>query len=179
MRGAYALELTAFIQDQLGQAPLQFGKVRIFQEDGHGSTAFIGEDWGKFTPLDDEMRLYVGTAQDIVVVRTIDKNEQKRVAGNLYNREVIVKYEIENFKDKAVTLDVSESVRGIRNEVAGDTGRDVQWQLGPETTFEGGPDKEKSTFDQVVFHAPLPARGADAKATKIVHKLHLILKNEW
>jgi len=82
-------------------------------------------------------------------------------------------------KDKAVTLDVSESVRGIRNEVAGDTGRDVQWQLGPETTFEGGPDQEKSTFDQIVFHMPLPARGADAKATKIVHKLHLILKNEW
>ena len=72
----------------LGLAPLQFGKVRIFQEDGHGSTAFLGEDWGKFTPLDDEMRLFVGTAQDIVVRRTIEKNEQHRVAGNLYNIEV-------------------------------------------------------------------------------------------
>ena len=46
--------------NHLGAAPLQYGKVRIFQEDGHGGTAFIGEDWGKFTPLDDEMRLYVG-----------------------------------------------------------------------------------------------------------------------
>ena len=86
---------------QLGRAPLQYGKVRIFQEDSHGGTAFLGEDWGKFTPLDDEMRLYVGTAQDVVVKRTIDKNEQKRVAGNLYNRQIVVKYEIENFKDKA------------------------------------------------------------------------------
>ena len=60
---------------------MQYGKVRIFQEDGHGGTAFLGEDWGRFTPLDDEMRLYVGTAQDTVVKRTIDRNEQKRVPG--------------------------------------------------------------------------------------------------
>ncbi|MFH1921286.1 MAG: hypothetical protein ABIP48_15575 [Planctomycetota bacterium] len=165
--------------NNLGTAPLQFGKVRIFQDDGRGSTAFLGEDWGKFTPLDDEMRLSVGVARDVVVKRTIDKNEQKRVAGNLYNREVIVKYEIENFKDKAATLDVQESLRFLRNEVRGDTGRDVEWELGDQTTFEGGPDEEKSDFDRVVFHADLPARGADDKAAKIVHKLHVIIKNEW
>ncbi|NLX98847.1 MAG: hypothetical protein GXY83_22050 [Rhodopirellula sp.] len=164
---------------QLGRAPLQYGKVRIFQEDGHGGTAFLGEDWGKFTPLDDEMRLYVGTAQDVVVKRTIGKNEQKRVAGNLYNREIVVKYEIENFKDKAVTLDISENIRALRNEVAGDTGRDVQWELGEETTFKEQPDKEKSTFEQVVFHVDLPARGADQKAIKTVHKLDVLIKNEW
>ncbi len=165
--------------NRLGAAPLQYGKVRIFQEDGHGGTAFIGEDWGKFTPLDDEMRLYVGVAQDIVVRRTIDKNEVHRIAGNLYNREVVVKYEIENFKDKAAVLDVSENVRAIRNEVAGDTGRDVQWELDKATTFDGGPDKEKSTFEQLLYHVSLPARGADGKADKIVHKLHLLIKNEW
>ena len=171
--------LTNDKENNLGKAPLQFGKVRIFQDDGRGTTAFIGEDWGKFTPLDDEMRLYVGTAQDIAVVRTIDKNEQKRIAGNLYNREVIVKYEIENFKDKAVTLDVEESIRQLRRELGVDNGRDVEWVLGKETTFEGGMDKEKSTFDKAVLHAELPARGADAKAKKIIHKLHVIMKNEW
>src|SRR5271157_4187083 len=165
--------------NHLGVAPLQYGKVRIFQEDGHGGTAFIGEDWGKFTPLDDEMRLYVGVAQDVVVKRTIDKNEQRRIAGNLYDREVVVKFEIENFKDKAVVLDVSENVRAIRNELYGDNGRDVQWELGKSTTFDGGPDKEKSTFEKLLFHVPLPARGADGKADKIVHKLDLVLKNEW
>jgi hypothetical protein len=166
-------------QGHLGTAALPYGKVRIFQDDGHGSTAFLGEDWGKFTPRDDQMKLYVGTAQDVVVKRTIDRNEQQRVAGNLFNRDVIVKYEIENFKDKAVTLDVAESVRGIRNEVAGDTGRDVQWELAKDTTFDAGPDKEDSTYDHLVFHVPLPARGADAKAAKIVQKLHLLIKNEW
>ena len=165
--------------NNLGLAPLQFGKVRIFQEDGRGSTAFLGEDWGKFTPLDDEMRLYIGTAQDIAVVRTIDRNAQKRIAGNLYNREVVVKYEIENFKDKAVTLDVSEDLRALRSELGGGTDRDIQWKLGPETTFEGGPDMEKSTVNHVVLHARLPARGADTKAQKTVHKLHVIIQNEW
>jgi hypothetical protein len=147
--------------EHLGTAPLPYGKVRIFQDDGRGSTAFLGEDWGKFTPLDDQMKLYVGTAQDVVVKRTIDKNEQQRVAGNLFNRDVILKYEIENFKDKAVT------------------GRDVQWELAKDTTFQGGPDKEDSTYDHLVFHVQLPARGADTKAAKIIQKLHLVIKNEW
>ncbi len=163
----------------LGLAPLQYGKVRIFQEDGRGSTAFLGEDWGKFTPLDDEMRLSIGVAQDVVVRRTIDKNERNRVAGNLYGRHIIVKYEIENFKDKAVTLDVSENVRPLCAEVGVNASREVEWKLGEETTFEGGPDKEKSTSEQLLFHAKLPARGADAKAAKIVHKLHLVIKHEW
>lgn len=166
-------------KNNLGKAPLQFGKVRIFQDDGRGTTAFLGEDWGKYTPLDDEMRLYIGTAQDVVVVRTIEKNEKHRVAGNLYDIEVIVKFEIENFKDTAITLDLCESLRHIRGEVFRNTNRDVQWELGKETTFKDGPDEEKSTFDKKVFHAALPARGADTKAEKIVHKLHFFIKNEW
>jgi hypothetical protein len=92
---------------------------------------------------------------------------------------VIIKYEIENFKDKPITLDVCESLRMIRNQLRGDTGRDVQWEMGSETTFRAGPDAERSTSERLVFHADLPARGNDGKAGKIVHKLHLILKNEW
>lgn len=165
----------------LGAAAMPFGKVRIFIE-GNGpekTTTFLGEDWGKFTPIDDEMKLYLGVAQDVVVKRTIDRNNTTRVAGNLFNQEVIVKYEIENFKDKPITLDVSENVRAIRNEVRGDTGRDVQFEIGGETTFEGGADKEKSTFEQLLFHVNLPARDKSGKAEKFTHKLHLIIQNEW
>jgi hypothetical protein len=167
---------------QLGTAALPFGKVRIFIQGGadESSTAFLGEDWGKFTPIDDEMELYLGVAQDVVVRRTIERNVTHRVAGNLYNRELVIKYEIENFKDKPVTLDVQENLRAIRNQQrGGESGHDVQWELGPETTFQGGHDKEKSTFERLVFHADLPARNADGKATKLVHKLHITLKNEW
>jgi len=170
-------------EHRLGAAALPFGKVRIFIEGGgkdpQASTAFLGEDWGRFTPRDDEMRLYLGVAQDIVVKRTIEKNESKRIAGNLYDQEVIVKYEIENFKKQPVTLDVAENLRHIRNEVRGDTGRDVQFELGSATTFEDGPDAERSTSEKLLFHAELPAADAAGKADKQVHKLHLILKNEW
>jgi hypothetical protein len=167
--------------DNLGAAPLPDGKVRIFIEgtDKDKATTFLGEDWGHFTPIDDEMRLYLGVAQDISIKRTIDKNENQRIAGNLFNQSVVMKYEIENFKDQPVTLDIVESLRHIRNEVRGDTGRDVEWELGKDTTFAGGPDKEKSTFDKLVFHVQLPARGADGKAQKFIEKLHVTLKNEW
>lgn len=167
----------------LGAAALPYGKVRIFIQGGgenpQANTAFLGEDWGKLTPKDDEMRLYLGVAQDIVVKRTIEKNEAKRITGDLYDQEVILKYEIENFKKQPVTLDLSENLRHVRNEVRGNTGRDVEWELGKETTFEGEPDPEKSTFEKVVFHVSLPAASSEGKAEKIVHKLHVILKNEW
>lgn len=166
--------------NQLGAHPLPYGKVRIFIDGGgEGGTAFLGEDWGKFTPIDDEMKLYLGVAQDIVVKRTIEKNERKHISGNVFHQEVILKYEIENFKDQAVTLDVAENLRHVRNEVRGDSGRDVEWELGKETTFKGGPNKERSTFEQLTFHADLPARAKDGKAEKIVHKLHVTIKNEW
>lgn len=171
---------------KLGKVPLEFGKFRVFQEDGRGSTAFLGEDWGRFTPLDDELRLYLGVAQDIVVKRTIEKNEIEAVVGNLFQvRSVVVKYEIENFKDKPVTLDLSESLRTLRNETHGDTGRDVDWEMGELTTFTNGPggaqgqDPEESTFDKAVFHADLPARAADGKAEVKVHRFHVKIRNEW
>jgi hypothetical protein len=166
--------------NQLGVHPLPHGKVRIFIDGGgEGGTAFLGEDWGRFTPIDDEMKLYLGVAQDIVIKRTIEKNERKHKSGNLFDQEVIVKFEIENFKDQAVTLDVVENLRNLRNEVRGDSGRDVEWELLKETTFAGGVDKERSTFEQLTFHADLPARANDGKAEKITHKLHLLIKNEW
>jgi hypothetical protein len=165
----------------LGMAALPEGKVRIFIE-GAGNdkaTTFLGEDWGHFTPIDDQMRLYLGVAQDVSVKRTIDRNDRKRIAGNLFDQTVTIKYEIENFKDTPVTLDVVESLHHIRNEVHGDSGRDVQWEIGKDTTFPNGPDKEHSTFDRLMFHVNLPARAADGKAEKIIQKLQVTLKNEW
>jgi hypothetical protein len=170
----------------LGTAPLPFGKVRIFIEpknagnpDEAGSTTFLGEDWGKFTPIDDEMKLYLGVAQDIVVKRTLDKNNRTRIAGNLYNQDVVIKYEIENFKDQPVTLDIAENLRAVRTEVVGDTGRDVQWDLG-EITDLGKPDPEHSTFEKVTFHVDLPARDKTTlKAEKLTKKLEVVFKNEW
>ncbi len=163
----------------LGRFPLMFGKVRVFQDDGRGTVAFLGEDWAPFTPRDDELKLFLGVAKDIVVKRTIDRRKQTRVLGNLYDYDVVVKYEIENFKDEAAVLDLTESVRALRKEIHRDTGRDVEWELMDDGTLTTALDQEKTTADRLVFHVPLPARGADDQAVKQVHTLHLRIKNEW
>lgn len=168
--------------DQLGSAPLPYGKVRIFiapaGNDPDQSTTFLGEDWGQFTPIDDEMKLFLGVAQDIVIRRIIEANIRHPVAGNLFNQDVVIRYEIENFKDQPVTLDVQESPRFIRQQVIAASDRGAQWEIAPDTTL-GKPDSDRSTIDRLVFHADLPARNASGKADKLVLKLHLILKNEW
>ncbi len=165
-------------ENGLGAFPLMPGKARIFQDDGRGTIAFLGEDWAPFTPRDDEMTLYLGVAKDIVVKRTIESRTQKRVLGRLYNYDVIVKFEIENFKDQPVVLDIAESMPSLRAEIHGDTGRQVEWILAPKGTLKEI-DRKKSTADRPVFHVTLPPRGADQKAVKQVHTLHVIIKNEW
>ncbi len=170
--------LTNSKASKLGEAALPYGKVRIFLDDGRGGTAFLGEDWGRFTPIDDKMKLYLGVAQDIVVKRTIERNDRKRVAGDLYDHEIVIKYEIENFKTDAVTLDVAEHLITLRNELIGGAGgRDPQVELGQQTTL-GQKDAEESTFDRWLFHVALPA-AKDGKADKQTHKLHVIYRNVW
>ncbi len=168
-------------QNNLGAAPLPYGKVRIFIDGGaNNATAFLGEDWGKFTPVDDEMRLYLGVAQDVVVKRTIEKNEAHRTAGNLYEYEVIVKYEIENRKDKEITLDLAENLRNLRAEIGHNNERAVQWELGKETTLDApDTDSVRSTQEKPVFHVKLKPRDKDGKAETVVKKLHVFIRNEW
>ena len=107
---------------QPGQAPLQFGKVRIFiRTDGAKARPRSSARTGASSRrMDDEMRLYLGVAQDIVVKRTIDKNETAaRRRQPLQPAKSIVKYEIENFKDTGRSRwTSSENLRHIRNEVA-------------------------------------------------------------
>jgi len=64
---AFTLEGNFLFMDAIHEMVMQScdGKVRIFQKDGHGGEAFTGEDWGKFTPIDDEMKLYLGLARDV------------------------------------------------------------------------------------------------------------------
>ncbi len=163
----------------LGLFPLQPGKVRIFQNDGHGTQAFLGEDWGAFTPRDDELKLFLGQAKDVVVKRTIDRRDKVRVLGNLYDYDVIVKYEIENFKDQDVMLDLVESLADLRREILSNTGRDVEWRFGDQGTLTEMRNADESTAEKVVFNVPLPPRGEDQKAVKQVHTLLVVLKNDW
>ncbi len=162
----------------LGQFALMPGKARIFQDDGRGTTAFLGEDWAGFTPRDAEMSLSLGVARDVVVKRTIADRQAKRTVGNLQDYAVTVKFEVENFKDQPVVLDIAESMTALRSEILGNSGRAVEWELDKSGTLNE-PDAEKSTADRPLFHVKLPARGSDQKAQKVECTLKVIIENEW
>jgi len=163
----------------LGQWPLQRGKARIFQMDGQGGEAFLGEDWGEFTPIDDEMKLYLGLARDVVVERTVERNKRHTVHANRYHQEVIIKYAVQNFKKKACTLDIEEDLNQLRDEFCGKKNHDAQWELAEETT---NPKLvERKGAGHLEIHLPLPARPekADEKPKETVFRLHLWFRNEW
>ena len=166
--------------NQLGKFPLPYGKVRIFQKDGRGGEAFTGEDWGKFTPIDDEMKLYLGLARDVKVERTVKRNKKHSVHGNLYHQEVIVQYKVQNFKKDAAVLDIEEDMNALRDEFCGGKkNRDAQWELAGETTDKG--KVERKSAQKVEIHVPLPAapKEADEKPEEVTFLLHLFFRNEW
>lgn len=164
----------------LGQFPLQPGKVRIFIKDGRGGEAFLGEDIARLTPLDDTMKLYLGEARDIVCERTIESNQRHVVRGNLFNQEVVIKYEIENFKDKPATLDIVEQINRLATQFGADPHGQAEWELGEKTSKE-----IKFTFPDgralPVLSVDLSARpkDKDAKVEKVVVRFHLTIKNLW
>ena len=164
----------------LGLFPLQYGKVRIFQKDGRGGEAFIGEDWGKFTPIDDEMKLYLGLARDVVVKRTIEENVRHKVEGNLFHQEVVLKYTIENFKNDAVVLDIVEDMNQLRNAFCGHKDRDAQWEVVQKGTSLPQKQIERKDARKMELHIPLKAAPkGDAEVKPVVATVHLFLRNEW
>ncbi len=164
----------------LGKFPLQPGKVRIFIQDGRGGEAFLGEDWAALTPLDGKMKIFLGDARDVVCSRTVQKNLRRPVRGNLFDQEILLKYEIENFKDKPVTLDILEQLNRLAQEYGARPHGDVEWELGPETSKE-----IRITYAEggarPVLHVRLPARpkDKDQKVEKQTFLFHLTLKNIW
>jgi len=172
--------LTNDKQHNMGEFPLQFGKVRIFQKDGRGGEAFIGEDWGQFTPIDDEMELYLGLARDVVVKRKISQNLRERVQHNLHHQDVVLQYTIENFKTDPVVLDIREDVWRLRDELCGGKDRAPELEIVREGTSLGADQIERKDSRTVEFHIPLEAAPkGEGKVEPLVATVHLYLRNEW
>lgn len=164
----------------MGLFPLQYGKVRIFQKDAHGGEAFTGEDWGKFTPIDDEMKLYLGLARDIVVKRKILVNRRQPVHGNLYHQEVLLQYTIENFKTDDCVLDIVENMNKLRDKLCGSKAHNAQWEVARDGTTIPEKAQEHKDSKTLILHVPLEkAPEGAAKVEPLVAKVHLWLRNEW
>ena len=134
-------------ENGLGQAPLFEGKVRVFQEDGYGSTIFLGEDRSPVVPVGEAMEITIGDSRDIVVTQrkmqekriNVRRNRNNRVV--LYDTDELLEATIENFKDRKARLTMIQHIAG-------------QWDM--ETCNMQYTRKDAHTLE---FEIGLPARG--------------------
>ena len=96
----------------LGRAALKYGKVRVFQDDGRGGTAFLGEDWGEYAPVSKDMKVGVGESRDIVVTRKqleLERTRERRNARNevvIYDTKESYEVVVENRRNKDAVITV-------------------------------------------------------------------------
>ncbi len=128
----------------LGMA-LPGGKVRLYKPEGTAQI-LVGEDNLEHTPRDEEIRLNVGDAFDIVGERT---RVSFRQMGDRSNEEQ-VKIEIRNHKSEAVTVKVVEHFGGdwtIRQQSLESAKKDAstaEWRVAV-------PANGKASVDYTVF----------------------------
>jgi len=94
---AVVVELTNSEENNMGM-PLPAGVVRVYQADSRGNLQFVGEDRIGHTPREEEVRLYIGDAFDVVGTRRV--TGQRRISDR--ETEQTVEVEIRNRKESGV-----------------------------------------------------------------------------
>jgi hypothetical protein len=146
--------ITNDVNSDLGEFALWGGKARIFQDDGHESTIFLGEDVTALVPVGEKMELYIGDSRDIVVTQrkmkdlqiNLQKNNDDRLVLFDTDEEIIAK--IENFKDSPAALTMLQHIPG-------------QWDM--EQCNIQYKKKDANTLE---FEIKLPARTEKGTAVK-------------
>jgi hypothetical protein len=85
--------------------PLPKGKVRVYKRDQDAKEQFVGEDEIDHTPKDEELRLYLGNAFDIVGERS--QKDFKSYAGGTVVEETI-EVKVRNHKAEPVEVMIYE-----------------------------------------------------------------------
>ena len=110
--------------------PLPKGKVRVYKRDADGKEQFIGEDRIDHTPKDEEIRLYLGNAFDIVGERA-QKDFKTIASGHVVEETIEIK--LRNHKNEAVEVQVYEHPwRWNQWEVVSASG---EWQKVDQSTL--------------------------------------------
>jgi len=128
--------------------------MRLFQDDGHESTIFLGEDYTSIVPVGQKTEVYIGDSRDIVVTQRQMKNDRINLRKNnagaivLYDTDEVITAKIENFKDKPAVLTMIQHIPG-------------QWEM--KNCNMEYTRKDASTLE---FEIQLPARTQDGPAVK-------------
>jgi hypothetical protein len=88
--------------------PLPAGIMRLYKQDEDGSQEFIGEDKIEHTPKDEEVRLKIGQAFDVVAERV--QTDYRRISSRLHESEWQIS--LRNHKEEAVSVGVIEPLYG-------------------------------------------------------------------
>ena len=157
---------------KLGTHTLLPGKVRIFiktkeqpEKDGDKpgeGVAFTGEDWAQLTPVDREMKLYIGQSRDVKVTQRQTKKDRTNIRRNNNNQDVmwdtddIYKIEIENFKKQPVNFVVVEHIPGY-------------WKMVENTHPKEFKKKDAFTFE---YNLTLPPETSGTNKTVVTFNLN-------
>jgi hypothetical protein len=98
------LEFTNSKEAGLGM-PLPAGKIRVMKLDTDGLMEFIGEDTIDHTPKDEDLKVFLGNAFDIVGERNII--DQKKITDRMTEQTIEIK--LRNHKDSDVNVKVIEN----------------------------------------------------------------------
>jgi len=101
------LEIANKEENHLG-LPLPKGIVRVYKADSEGSLQFIGEDTIDHTPKDEQVKIKMGEAFDVVGERI--QKDYKSLAWNLYEVEWEIK--LRNHKKEDIQVLIVEPVPG-------------------------------------------------------------------
>jgi len=149
---------------KLGQYALWGGKARIFQDDGHAGTIFLGEDVTGMVPVGEKTDLYIGDSRDIVVTQRKQRDARINVRKNnndqivLFDTDEEITAKIENFKDSPTVLTMIQHIPGM-------------WEM-----ESCNMEYEKKDAFTLEFEVQLPARTADGPAVKEL-KMHYHRRN--
>ena len=81
------------------------GKIRVYKKDGEGKEQFVGEDRIDHTAKDEEIRLYLGNAFDLVGERS-QKDFKSFASGRVIEETIEIK--VRNHKEEAAEVLVYE-----------------------------------------------------------------------
>ena len=123
-------------ENNLG-VPLPAGIMRVYQEDSEGMLQFAGEDRIGHTPKDEEVRLRMGSAFDVIGERK--QMDFRKISDRVF--ESAYEIVIRNHKETAIVVDVVEPMSS-------------DWQI-----LESSDEFEKRDAQTAVFALPVEADG--------------------
>lgn len=168
-------------EHRLGEFTLPPGKVRIYQDDGHGGVAFLGEDWGATTPVGEEMKLFLGLAKDVVIKKALMSTRKIKKQGPVYDVKQVFRFSLENFKKKEVFVRIMEHPSGqwdmedklLKVQIGEDTDPTKKEE---DVSFSDHVKVENKDVNNVIFHVKLPPT---TKERKYILYYTLYTRNCW